>query len=70
MAGRDYQYLHGLFRRAITRRTNRGPAYDGFARTIASDIDQGAADARYLYEVVKAQTPLSPCMMAVPMPSD
>ena len=35
---------------------NRGPAYDGFARTIASDIDQGAADARYLYEVVKART--------------
>jgi branched-chain amino acid transport system substrate-binding protein len=35
---------------------NRGPAYDGFARTIASDIDQGAADAKYLYEVVKART--------------
>jgi branched-chain amino acid transport system substrate-binding protein len=35
---------------------DRKPAYDGFARTIASDIDQGAADAEYLYEVVKART--------------
>jgi branched-chain amino acid transport system substrate-binding protein len=35
---------------------DRKPSYDGFARTIASDIDQGAADAKYMYEVVKART--------------
>src|SRR5277367_622654 len=35
---------------------DRKAVYDGFARTIASDIDQGAADARYLYEVVKARS--------------
>ena len=35
---------------------NRGPAYGGFLRTIANDGDQGVADARYLYEVVKART--------------
>jgi branched-chain amino acid transport system substrate-binding protein len=32
---------------------DRKPAYDGFARTIASDIDQGAADAKYMYDVMK-----------------
>jgi branched-chain amino acid transport system substrate-binding protein len=36
--------------------STRGPQYDGFGRTIASDNDQGAADASYLYEVVKART--------------
>jgi len=36
--------------------SNRGPAYDGLLRTIANDGDQGVADARYLYEVVKART--------------
>ena len=35
---------------------DRKPAYDGFARTIASDIDQGASDAKYIYEVLKART--------------
>jgi branched-chain amino acid transport system substrate-binding protein len=35
---------------------DRKPAYDGFARTIASDIDQGASDARYLYDVMKVHT--------------
>jgi len=35
---------------------DRGPQYDGFARTIASDIDQGAADAKYMYEALKART--------------
>jgi branched-chain amino acid transport system substrate-binding protein len=35
---------------------DRGPQYDGFARTIASDIDQGASDARYIYTVLKART--------------
>lgn len=34
----------------------RKPDYDGFARTIASDIDQGAADAKYLFEVMKVRT--------------
>jgi branched-chain amino acid transport system substrate-binding protein len=35
---------------------DRKPAYDGFARTIASDIDQGASDAKYIYTVLKART--------------
>ena len=34
---------------------DRKPAYDGFVRTIFSDIDQGAADAKYLYTVLKAK---------------
>jgi len=34
---------------------DRKPAYDGFVRTIFSDIDQGAADAKYLYTVIKAK---------------
>lgn len=35
---------------------DRKPAYDGFARTIASDIDQGASDAKYIHDVMKART--------------
>jgi branched-chain amino acid transport system substrate-binding protein len=35
---------------------SRKPAYDGFARTIASDKDQGASDAKYIFEVLKAKT--------------
>jgi branched-chain amino acid transport system substrate-binding protein len=35
---------------------DRGPQYDGFARTIASDIDQGASDAKYIYTVLHAKT--------------
>jgi branched-chain amino acid transport system substrate-binding protein len=35
---------------------NRKPGYDGFARTIASDKDQGASDAKYIFEVLKAKT--------------
>ncbi len=34
----------------------RGPQYDGFGRTIASDIDQGASDAKYVWTVKKAKT--------------
>ena len=34
----------------------RKPDYAGFARTIASDKDQGASDAKYIFEVLKAQT--------------
>jgi branched-chain amino acid transport system substrate-binding protein len=34
----------------------RGAQYDGFARTIASDIDQGASDAKYVFTVMKAKT--------------
>src|SRR5262249_14979421 len=35
---------------------DRKPEYNGFARTIYSDIFQGAADAKYLSEVLKAKT--------------
>jgi branched-chain amino acid transport system substrate-binding protein len=35
---------------------DRGPQYAGFGRTIASDIDQGASDAKYIYTELKAQT--------------
>src|SRR5277367_3488885 len=35
---------------------DRGPQYGGFARTIASDIDQGASDAKYMYTVMNAKT--------------
>jgi len=35
---------------------DRKPEYDGFARTAYSDIDQGAADAAYLTNVMKAKT--------------
>ena len=34
---------------------DRKPTYDGFVRTIFSDIDQGAADAKYLYTALKAK---------------
>ncbi|HUK07262.1 MAG TPA: branched-chain amino acid ABC transporter substrate-binding protein [Stellaceae bacterium] len=34
---------------------DRKPEYDGFVRTIFSDIDQGAADAKYLYDGLKAR---------------
>ncbi|HUN48676.1 MAG TPA: branched-chain amino acid ABC transporter substrate-binding protein, partial [Stellaceae bacterium] len=39
---------------ALTAPT-RKPEYDGFARTIFSDIDQGAADAKWMYTVLKAK---------------
>ncbi|HEV3177405.1 MAG TPA: branched-chain amino acid ABC transporter substrate-binding protein, partial [Stellaceae bacterium] len=35
---------------------NRGAQYDGFVRTCYSDIFQGASDAKYLKEVLKANT--------------
>jgi branched-chain amino acid transport system substrate-binding protein len=35
---------------------NRKPDYAGFARTIASDKDQGASDAKYIFTVLKAKT--------------
>ena len=34
---------------------DRKPEYDGFMRTVYSDIDQGAADAKYVHDVLKAQ---------------
>jgi branched-chain amino acid transport system substrate-binding protein len=34
---------------------DRKPTYDGFVRTIFSDIDQGAADAKFLHDSLKAQ---------------
>ncbi len=34
---------------------DRKPEYDGFMRTVYSDIDQGAADAKYVRDVLKAQ---------------
>ena len=34
---------------------DRKPTFDGFLRTIASDIDQGAADAKWLYNVMNAR---------------
>ena len=34
---------------------DRKPTYDGFVRTIFSDIDQGAADAKFLHDALKAQ---------------
>lgn len=35
---------------------DRKPGYDGFVRTIFSDNDQGASDAHYVREVLKAKT--------------
>jgi len=35
---------------------DRGPQYAGFGRTIASDIDQGSSDAKYIFTVMKAKT--------------
>src|SRR6202453_4022640 len=34
---------------------DRKPEYDGFMRTVYSDIDQGAADAKYVHDVLKAE---------------
>lgn len=34
---------------------DRKPEYDGFMRTVYSDIDQGASDAKYVYDVLKAR---------------
>jgi branched-chain amino acid transport system substrate-binding protein len=35
---------------------NRKPEYDGFARTVFSDSEQGKADATYLHNVLKVQS--------------
>jgi branched-chain amino acid transport system substrate-binding protein len=35
---------------------DRKPEYDGFARTVYSDIEQGKADATYAYEEAKAKS--------------
>ena len=35
---------------------DRKPEYDGFARTVFSDSEQGKADATYVYKVAKAKT--------------
>lgn len=35
---------------------DRKPEYDGSLRTVYSDADQGAADAKYLFNVLKAKT--------------
>lgn len=35
---------------------NRKPEYDGFARTVFSDVDQAASDADYLYKVAGYKT--------------
>lgn len=40
---------------ALTAPT-RKPEYDGFVRTIFSDIDQGKSDATYMIQVLKAKT--------------
>ncbi len=40
---------------ALTAPT-RKPEYDGFARTVFSDIEQGKADATYVHDVAKAQS--------------
>jgi branched-chain amino acid transport system substrate-binding protein len=34
----------------------RKPEYDGFVRTVYSDIDQGRADAKYVHDVLKKQS--------------
>jgi branched-chain amino acid transport system substrate-binding protein len=34
---------------------DRKPEYDGYMRTVYSDIDQGAADAKYVHDVLKAE---------------
>jgi branched-chain amino acid transport system substrate-binding protein len=34
---------------------DRKPEYDGLVRTVYSDIDQGAADAKYVHDVLKAE---------------
>lgn len=34
---------------------NRKPEYDGLVRTVFSDADQGAADAKYIYNILKAR---------------
>ena len=33
---------------------DRKPEYDGYMRTVYSDIDQGASDAKYVHDVLKA----------------
>jgi branched-chain amino acid transport system substrate-binding protein len=38
---------------------DRKPAYDGFLRTIYSDVDQGAADAKWMHDVLKANRAVS-----------
>ncbi len=35
--------------------SDRKPEYDGLVRTVYSDTDQGRADAKYLYDVLKAR---------------
>jgi len=35
---------------------DRKPEYQGFVRTVYSDIDQGASDAKYIHDVLKAKT--------------
>src|SRR5665213_3123152 len=35
---------------------NRKPEYDGFARTVYSDAEQGKADANYVFKILKLKT--------------
>jgi branched-chain amino acid transport system substrate-binding protein len=34
---------------------DRKPEYDGYMRTVYSDIDQGASDAKYVHDILRAQ---------------
>ena len=47
---------------------NRKPEYDGFVRTVYSDIEQGKADATYAREALKAKAVVT-IHDAAPMPS-
>ena len=54
MAGRHRRYLHACTAPALTAPT-RKPEYNGFARTVFSDSEQGKADASYIAKVAKAK---------------
>ena len=51
---RTYRHRDLYLAPALTA-ADRKPQYDGYARTIFSDIDEGPADADWLYNVLKAK---------------
>ena len=53
--GRHRRYRHGACTAPTLTAPDRKPEYDGFVRTVYSDIDQGASDAKYVHDVLKAQ---------------
>ena len=54
LESRNHRHRYGDDGAELTA-PDRKPEYDGYMRTVYSDIDQGASDAKYVHDVLKAQ---------------